>query len=72
MCGGREEAFELLANDLMQENFLWLMALVLGHAVPGRNRVGASTQKLGPIRPHGASAAWKGRVGKDDGRTLRG
>ncbi len=36
----REEAFELLANDLMKESLLRLMALVLGHGVPPRDRPG--------------------------------
>jgi hypothetical protein len=38
VCGAREEAFELLANDLMKESLLRLMALVLGHEVPDRDR----------------------------------
>ena len=45
VCSAREEAFELLANDLMKESLLRLMALVLGHAVPGRDRVGAPRRK---------------------------
>ena len=56
VCGAREEALELLANDLMKERLLRLMALVLGHAVPGRDRVGAQRKKLGLIYPHGTPA----------------
>ena len=40
VCGAREEAFELLANDLMQKSLLRLTALVLGHEVPDRDRSG--------------------------------
>ena len=56
VCSAREEAFELLANDLMKESLLRLMAVVLGHAVPGRDRVGAPREKLEPIGPHGTRA----------------
>ena len=33
----REKALELLANDLVKEGLLRVMALVLGHEVPLRN-----------------------------------
>jgi hypothetical protein len=56
VCSAREEASELLANDLMKESLLGLMALVLGNAVPGRDRVGAPRKKLEPIGPHGTRA----------------
>jgi hypothetical protein len=45
VCGAREKAFELLANDLMQESLLRFMALVLGHKVPDRDRVGESAKE---------------------------
>jgi hypothetical protein len=56
VCSAREEAFELLANDLMKESLLRLMALVPGHAVPGRDLAGAPSKKLEPIGPHGMRA----------------
>ena len=43
VCGAREEAFELLAHDLMKESLLRFKALVLGHEIPDRDRVGEST-----------------------------
>ena len=36
----REEAFQLLADDLVKEGLLRLMPLVLGHEVPDRDRSG--------------------------------
>ena len=42
VCGAREEAFELLANDLMKESLLRLTPLVLGE-ISDRDRVGEST-----------------------------
>ncbi len=36
----REEAFQLLADDLVKEGFLRLVALVVGHLDPVRDRVG--------------------------------
>ena len=45
VCGAREKAFELLANDLMKKSLLRLMALVLGHEVPDRDRVGESAEE---------------------------
>jgi len=33
----REEAFQLLADDLVKEGLLRLVALALGHEVPGRD-----------------------------------
>ena len=56
VCSVREEAFELLANDLMEESLLRLVALVLSNAVPHRDRVGAPWKKLEPIGPHGTRA----------------
>ncbi len=41
----RQEAFELLANDLMKESLLRLMAFVLGHEVPDRDRRGWSADE---------------------------
>jgi hypothetical protein len=38
VCGAPEEAFELLANDLMKEGLLRFMTLVLGHEVPDGDR----------------------------------
>jgi hypothetical protein len=38
--GARKEACELLANDLMKESLLRLMALVLSHEAPDRDRGG--------------------------------
>jgi hypothetical protein len=43
--GARQEACELLANDLMKKSLLRFMALVLGHEVPDRDRVGESAQE---------------------------
>ena len=45
VCGAREEAFELLANDLMKKSLLRFMALVLGHEVPDRDRRGESAEE---------------------------
>jgi hypothetical protein len=45
VCGAREKTFELLANDLVKQSLLRLMALVLGHAVPDRDRVGESAEE---------------------------
>ncbi len=43
VCGAREEAFELLAHDLMKKSLLRLMTLILGHEIPDRDRMGEST-----------------------------
>ena len=40
MARTREEAFQLLADDLVKEGLLRLMPHVLGHEVPGRDRRG--------------------------------
>lgn len=48
--GAREEAFELLANDLVEKSLLRLMPLVLGHEIPDGDRVGR--EKLEPVRRH--------------------
>ncbi|MCG8589641.1 MAG: hypothetical protein MJE66_10150 [Proteobacteria bacterium] len=56
VCSARQEAIELLANHLMEESRFRLMARVLGQSVPGRDRVGASRKKLGPMGPHGTTA----------------
>jgi hypothetical protein len=45
VCGAREEAFELLAHDLMKESLLRFTALVLGHEIADRDRVGESTEE---------------------------
>ena len=42
----RQEAFQLLAYDLVEEGLLRLMALVLGHAAPSRDRRGG--ERLSP------------------------
>jgi len=42
--GARQEACELLADDLMKKSLLRLTALVLGHEIPDRDRVGESTE----------------------------
>ena len=39
----REEAFQLLADDLVKEGLLRLVALVIGHLDPVRDRVGVRT-----------------------------
>ena len=39
----REEAFQLLADDLVKEGLLRLVALVVGHLDPVRDRVGVRT-----------------------------
>ena len=41
-CGAREEALQLLAHDLVKKSLLRLMALVLGHEIPDRDRRGWS------------------------------
>jgi hypothetical protein len=40
--GSSERAFQLLAHDLVEERLLRLVALVLGHLDPVRDRVGVS------------------------------
>jgi hypothetical protein len=48
--GAREKAFQLLPHDPVKKRLLRLMALVLGHAVPVRDRAGeAQAQRLEPI-----------------------
>jgi hypothetical protein len=42
---GRQEAFELLAYDPVKKSLLRLMAFVLGHEVPVRDRVGESAEE---------------------------
>jgi hypothetical protein len=50
----REEALQLLAHDLVKKSLLRLMALVLGHEVPDRDRVEeCAVRKLEPICRHG-------------------
>ena len=43
-CPAREEAFQLFAHDLVKKSLLWLMAPVLGHDVPDRDRRGWSAE----------------------------
>ena len=50
-AGTREEAFELLSDDLVEERLLRFMALVLVHEVPDRDRRGGTQRKT--IRPIG-------------------
>jgi hypothetical protein len=49
VCGTREKPFQLLANDPVEERFLRLMAFIVGHAVPFRDRRGEA-----PLRTLGA------------------
>jgi len=43
--GAREESFELLPNNSMQEGLLRLMALIVGYEVPVRHRVGERSSR---------------------------
>jgi hypothetical protein len=49
-CGASEKAFQLLANDTMEERLLRLMAFVVGHAIPLRDRRGGAP--LGTLGVH--------------------
>ncbi len=46
-----EEAFELLAHDLVKEGLLRFMALVLGHEVPDRDRRGWNAEEEATADP---------------------
>ena len=54
----REEAFQLLADDLVKEGLLRLMPLVLGHEVPDRDREcgGETSKSLGRVRSNRPSS----------------
>ena len=43
--GARQEAFELLANDLVKKSLLRFMARGLGHEVPDRDRLRESADE---------------------------
>ena len=45
MARTREEAFQLLADDLVKEGLLRLMPRVFGHGVPGRDRRGWNAEE---------------------------
>lgn len=71
----REEVFQLLADDLVKEGLLRLVALILGHGVPFRDRRGAAPSNRLGVKPWACSSSprsrWRARQLRGSGPVAR-